>query len=493
MKHWLRILSWAAAVAAGLVFSVQAAETEHCTLELVRLEAKPAGQGVSQSEWLYRGVNSQGFFMRPGQEQNTGFEKAFKAAVKKEPEKYVAKTPLRGAVKFGDKRYGFVFDKQEEKSKGYDRLYFDVNGNGDLTDDKPLDALTDENSTRYPENYIRLSFPRVDLPIEVDGKKFDYSFLAEEQGWDKEYIYPQFKAGVYGRGEITLDGKTMPVAVLDYNSNGRFDDVVSMKNMSHGSNGELYPRYGDKLLVEPEHVTSEERQDSSLRSVRQPYLSKINALDGKYYELKVSPVGDELGYTPSTAPLGKIACPHTPCTVELISKRGYIPLVLKDSEPAEVPAGKWRLLSYTWSVKDWKKPPKEEKKEDAKKSGDKATLFTAFKKALEDALPRKSARYEPLYGPENESRISARGTNKSEAIRVTADQTTTLKVGPPYKLQVKVQYLNPGTAHLALYIVGADGETVSNLYVNGRRPPKPKITITDPQDEVVQQGAFEYG
>ena len=33
---------------------------------------------------------------------------------------------------------------------------------------------------------------------------------------------------MYRRGEITLDGKKYTIAVLDWNSNGRFDDVLSL-------------------------------------------------------------------------------------------------------------------------------------------------------------------------------------------------------------------------------------------------------------------------
>ena len=51
----------------------------------------------------------------------------------------------------------------------------------------------------------------------------------------------------------------------------------------------------------------------------------------------------------------------------------------------------------------------------------------------------------------------------------------------------------PGTAYLSLAIVGADGEMVNNLLVNGSRPGRPSITITDPNGKVVATGNFEYG
>ena len=42
-------------------------------------------------------------------------------------------------------------------------------------------------------------------------------------------------------------------------------------------------------------------------------------------------------------------------------------------------------------------------------------------------------------------------------------------------------------------IEGTDGEKVSYLMVNGRRPAPTNSTITDPKDKVVAEGNFEYG
>ena len=42
-------------------------------------------------------------------------------------------------------------------------------------------------------------------------------------------------------------------------------------------------------------------------------------------------------------------------------------------------------------------------------------------------------------------------------------------------------------------LVGSVDEVVSDMMVNGGRPPKPELTIKDPKGEVVQNGNFEYG
>ncbi len=98
--------------------------------------------------------------------------------MKKEPKKYVAEHPFRGLAKLGSKEYGFVLDQKDKKSKGYDRLYFDLHGDGDLADAKPIDAETPAAGPRgVAAGYVQAVFPRVDLAVDVDGKKLDYSFF----------------------------------------------------------------------------------------------------------------------------------------------------------------------------------------------------------------------------------------------------------------------------------------------------------------------------
>jgi len=284
-------------------------------------------------------------------------ENNFKKIVKKEPAKYFAKHPLRGVARLGSKQYGLVVDQKDEKSKTYDRLYFDLNGNGDLTDDTPIDVADDQKDAAGRN--VSSQFPRVDLTIDVDGKKLDYSFFfnAGSQHWGKNHwISASLSPAVYGRGEITLDGQSRKIAVLDFNSNGRFDDRITLPKNIHDEEGGLYPQFGDVLLIDPQKVSPSDFQRYYESNEHRKFLSKLLNIAGKYYEVKVSPVGDRLTWTPSVVSFGKISSPHAPCSMTLMGENGFLSLKLEKSEPAEVPAGQWRLLSYELQVKDWKKP-----------------------------------------------------------------------------------------------------------------------------------------
>ncbi len=174
---------------------VAAAQAETWSLELKRQESKAASfDSTLRLYW----TNSQDFFQQlaADQEQITPVDggpstEAFKRIVRKEPS-YQARHPFRGVAKLGSQEYAFALDAvppkpdpkkakpKEEKSKAapqapkhksllsemaeslfgtsdseeseqpqidvYNRLYFDFNHNGDLTDDKVVEGLHHKSS-----------------------------------------------------------------------------------------------------------------------------------------------------------------------------------------------------------------------------------------------------------------------------------------------------------------------------------------------------------
>ena len=206
--------------AAGLLLTAAHVGAETATLELKRVDtsARPDG-GEVPIEHLFRISRPQTVFQPLG-EQAGGIRgphdddtPAFTDVIKKEPAEYATKTPLRGVVQLGSHHYGFVLDvaapkeeekeqppaeKQEEERGGlfsalgraltaplarkpevqsqapnFTRLYFDLNRNGDLTDDGVIEA---ESARAFSPTSSRSTFPVVELTIDVDGRKVDYAF-----------------------------------------------------------------------------------------------------------------------------------------------------------------------------------------------------------------------------------------------------------------------------------------------------------------------------
>ena len=305
----------------GVAGGTPPAEEQHCKLELVRLSADGP---YSPAAIACRNVSPQMFNsqVRNGV-MSFADDQTFKKVVTKEPAKYHAKHPFRGVATLGSKQYGFVLDKQDEKSKDYDRLYFDLNGNGDLTDDKPIDKPGQKAGKSSgglfglfvaPGAYETAQFPRVDLTIDVDGKKLDYSFFFTAQNYgaaDTPYVWATLSAAVYRQGTVVVDGKKRKIAVLDYNSNGRFDDLVSMPANVTGADNELVAVYGDAVLIESPDGAAGTAGGRWVGRLWAPpgqaisYLSGVTILDGKYYNVKVSATGDELTWARPRWPAGK--------------------------------------------------------------------------------------------------------------------------------------------------------------------------------------------
>ena len=78
--------------------------------------------------------------MQVGHDRTNCDASSYRKAVHKEPPEFESEHPVRGVAKLGTGQFGFVLDAAEPDAKGYARLYFDINRNGDLTDDDVIDA-----------------------------------------------------------------------------------------------------------------------------------------------------------------------------------------------------------------------------------------------------------------------------------------------------------------------------------------------------------------
>ncbi len=133
------------------------AGAETCTLQLVRLEPLHFDESAPAlpTDLACRVVQCRYFFFDQLSGRSRGYEAdGFRSLVKNEPKKYQAERPVRGLTQLGSDRYAFVLDSKDAKSKGYDRLYFDLNHNGDLTDDKPIEAEERQQKVLLPPDFV---------------------------------------------------------------------------------------------------------------------------------------------------------------------------------------------------------------------------------------------------------------------------------------------------------------------------------------------------
>lgn len=480
--------------ASAAIFTVAAvAWAETCTLELKRLDQ----EGRSSSDDPHRASYPQNLRFQvlkgtPRVEHSPGQAEAFKRIVKKEP-KYQSENPVRGIAKLGSQEFAFALDvapstskdkrpdakmeKNEEKKgsaagkatagpQGLSRLYFDLNNNGDLTDDKVIEAEAKADPQSSGQSYT-IQFPRVDVTVDNDGTKSDYSFFIQgriETSHNDKRIWVSLNAGAYREGDITLGGKKHHVALIDFNSNGRFNDEIRLIPLPMRE-GKAVPRYwarqGDVLLVDPKPGQSSPYISTSA-SISWINVSKIVNIEGRCYDMKISPSGEKLTLEPLSVPVGKITNPNGPFGA-LIYGNGRLLKIRGDKDtPAEVPEGEWKLLSYTIEA------AAAEKKND-----------------------------QSLVGQNRLTYLTAEAGDDYKAVKVVKGETVTLPFGPPYKPRVTAEGFHDRNDRkvlwLGLALIGSAGEACSDLIVDGRPPSPLDFTITDPKGKEVQKASFEYG
>jgi hypothetical protein len=205
-------------------------------------------------------------------------------------------------------------------------------------------------------------------------------------------------------------------------------------------------------------------------------VSKLISLDGRFYDMHVSPTGDQLTLT-STEQLGQITNVPGDFRGMIYNDKGLIRLNGNKGQPMPVPEGEWKLLSYEIELKGYHKP---QSPEDKKEKGEEAVM----RGMVVLATSSRTAIAAP-----------AATTGKIKPFAVRAGETLPMPFGPPFKAVVTAGRMNSDgkSVPLALAFIGLAGEQCNNLVVEGKRPPSPKFTITDPDGEVVHQGSFEYG
>jgi hypothetical protein len=526
--------------------AVAAVRAETWTLELKRLG--PEGRAEDN---LYRAISPQsirqigddekGRMEFPGiEEQAAGFRRlvknmeeqaaAFRRIIKKEP-KYESKRPFRGVAKLGSQEYAFALDvvapkpeaKEAKETKsatktaetesesdstswigsllqvfspsssssrkvvGYNRLYFDFNRNGDLTDDKLVEAEPSHGDSYF----VCFQFPRVDVTLDLAGTKLDYSFLLSgymsisEEPPDAEV---EIKAAAYREGDITLEGKKHHVVVLDLNSNGRFDDEIAFPA------DRLDPIPGDVLLIDPS------ASNRDLYSLYYDWMSgegrtmvaKLVKIDDRFYDLRISPAGDKLTLTPSSVSLGSVTNPNDGFHAMIYSVKCFLKISGNKDEPVPVPEGQWKLLSYTIDRTGYEKlSPSAEKKEEPK---EKRTVVQALAATLGALLGGSDATQLRQPKPRH-TIVSAQATAGYKPVTVRRGETVVMPFGPPYTPTVTADARGEDkkVLSLAILLVGSAGEECTDLRVEGGRPQQPAFTITDDKGKVVERGNFEYG
>jgi hypothetical protein len=418
-------------------------------MKLVRLEP-PKSRGRSKggknkvpSEFFLRLTEPLSFYMQMGGRGDRSHEGEFRSLVRKEPS-YTAPQPFRGVARFGGSEYALALDADSKQAGGYNRLYFDANHNGDLTDDKPVSAI--ELNAPAGTGMAQSQFPRVDVQANDASGPAEYSFLLgtlSRSTMGEAYTTVSLYSAAIREGYVTQGRKRTRLVLVDHNSNGRFNDAVSLRRMGN----RIVPESGDLLLVNPD--TKDTLSGDATMGRDRCFVSKTVCIGKDFYRMEVSPAGDTVKLAPTELAIGHVTNSNPAYRAVVYSDTfGVMTIGGTKDQKIPLPEGEWRLASYTIDATGF--------------AGRARTAVTA----------------------------SFRG--ESAAVTVRKGETARLGFGAPFRAAVDAS--RQGTrVYLSLSILGAAGERCTSFYVNGGRPPEPLFVIKDKAGKVIHQGRFEYG
>jgi hypothetical protein len=415
-------------------------------MDLVRFETpqeRTRTRPNTMTDYALRLTKPQLFYVQFRQRENR-HAADFQRVVTREPD-YKSSTPFRAVAKLGSGDYAFALDVSEQRSVGYDVLYFDRNGNGDLTDDEPVSS--GRPAGRRTSSFAQSQFPRLDFEVDADGTPVDYAALVTayvRASRTSPYASVSVFAAAVREGYIEQEQQKTRLVLVDQNTNGRFDDKVTVRF----SGERAIPSEGDLLLVNP---NPRGRLTSDVTMGRDRHFVGRSVCIGKsYYRMEVTPAGDQVRLKPIEMAAGYVINPSPTFRATLYNDDHGV-LLVNGMRNARIPlpTGSWKVASYTID----------------------ATGLTS----------------------RDRTAVSATFGEDYRAIEVTKDKAVDLPFGAPFKAVVSAQRSSTNRVYLSLAFLGVQGERCTSIYVNGERPPKPRFVVRTTDGKNVHQGAFDYG
>ncbi len=276
-----------------------------------------------------------------------------------------SKLPIYAFAPMGDEKRLFILDRKDPKDPFYNVLYYDANGNGDLTDDPVIQTPPppkvegeegeDLGFLTIEEDFAE--FPTVDTTVKVGGKMVPYAFrvhasfpgfvramLGEELSEKNLKESFRFSCTVQCcyRGEVELGGQKYSLTLHDYNTNGRFDDLVKAEIDKEAEPSDpVYPQ-GDQVYLTREKEFQGEYFSwfGDLLLIRDNlYRASIHLGEKK---LKLEPLREGLAAVKLGMPVERMT---------LSSEDGKRAIMLfQPGETVKIPPGRYRFISY-WALR----------------------------------------------------------------------------------------------------------------------------------------------
>ncbi len=356
--------------------------------------------------------------------------------LEREP-KYRSRNPKKFVRRFGGGdgiNVSFAIDEKAGDGEGYDYLYADLAGSGDLVKCKKLNG----KKVLVGRNHCSAIFPTCDVQIPSSGGAAAFP-LQTKFVWNVRNLEDavlRLTACCALKGKVRFGSKEQTVIVFDADCNGVFGEPGAPFNT---------PLRGDKIWLGKRPPKMEQAYAEAI-----PF-GRYFQFEGDCFELSFSGglVEPKIAVEPAAGPLGMIELGTAGFVLELMQGNQVFRIDCGEATTIRIPAG-------TYSV------------------------HTVWLKGKMKGKP-----YELEGKP---------GSFKNQ-IKVEPDNTTRVELGPPLKIKISTSQRISGTGTLIDFvsvIEGSGGEIYRRLYKHGRRFDHPLIVVCNSQHKPVHKGVFGY-
>lgn len=238
------------------------------------------------------------------------------------PANLTALPPLSESVQFltvslgeGPQTYLAVFDSEANSRRG--AFYFDLNGDGNLAEEKPVQPYALRGTYYYGP---------ISVALTRGGRIGPYHFCIRRYPGGAGKDYWSLTPCCYNVGDVTIGNKAYRLAVTDGAANGVFNDVWDQSK-----------RWSDHAYVDWDG-------DGKFGSGDSLYCTKRYLRDGQWYDVSFSPDGLEVTFTPAQFPMGTVKFGDFSLTAQFVSSTGQGGFIASGFGQIDVPADEYGVL-----------------------------------------------------------------------------------------------------------------------------------------------------
>jgi len=357
-----------------------------------------------------------------------------------EEPKYLSSEPKYFHLNIRNETFTFVLDSSLGDVTNYDILYVDGDHNRDITETREkYHPRHRGDETIFAPIELQLAYHEAAIPYHIS--------VSSQYNSAQRQCQLNVRTHCYRRGVVDIAGDRYSVALIDYNSDGLFNDAA------RAFNGDIREPFNtDKYLTD---LNKDGRFNASPCGGELHYYGKYIVVDGLCYSLSASEDGARITIKKLEDKVGILEAPHESFQIALLDTETNCVFTLLGRQcKVPIPYGTYKFLACIFEQKD--------------KEGHTWYL---------------------------ESGANAKPVEPTQAIEIQSGKTTRFGFGPPLSIRLHVKEEKRGNYLFGLSVKGQAGELypLDLVKKDSERLPRPILRIASEDDSFSKEDKFFYG